>query len=141
MEVEEQGNQERQPYKSQSPVSKAVSSPQAVEGGRSLLSPSPGPHKEEVLQKRFHNRIDRHEAYVQEERKRKAEHRDIKVSQVRGPTLEEAAQLFRREEEEKKQEASCPSTVQVESSPFPEAPTSTATTTDEATGDVSEMEL
>ena len=73
--------------------------------------------------------------------RKKAGHRDIKVSQVRGPTLEEAAQQVRREEEDKKQEAICPSAMQVEPSPFPEAPALTTTTTDEATGDTSEMEL
>ena len=73
--------------------------------------------------------------------RRKAGHRDIKVSQVRGPTLEEAAQQVRKEEEEKKQETTCPNAMQVEPPPFPEAPASTTVTTDKVKGDTLEMEL
>ena len=73
--------------------------------------------------------------------KRKAGHRDQKVNKVRGPAFEEAAQQVRKEAEEAKQEATCPSTMQVEPSPFPEAPASGTVTTDEVKGETSEMEL
>ena len=140
MEVEEQKSQEGKPGINQPPVSQTVSGPQAVEGSRNPISPSSGPHKEEVLQKRFHNRVDRREVHFHEDRKRQAAQQEVRVSQVRGPTLKEAAQQVRREEEERMQEVVCPKAMQVENPPFPEAPASTAANTNEATGDTQEME-
>ena len=73
--------------------------------------------------------------------RRKAEHRDQAVSKVRGPALEEAAQQVREEAKEAQQEAACPSAMQVEPSPFQEAPASVTVTTNEAEGETSEMDL
>ena len=79
MDVEVEGSQERQTYINQSPVGTTVSNSQAVEGSRSLLSPSPGPHnptedkhKETLQQRRYPSRTDRREVHVHQEKKRKA---------------------------------------------------------------------
>ena len=88
MEVGEPETQDRRPDIKPPPTDKAVSGPQATEGGRRALSPTPGSHLEEAINKRYHSQDNWHEARAQEYRRRKSELRDLRVSRLRGPALE-----------------------------------------------------
>ena len=123
------------------PTGKGASGPQATEGNRRPFSPAPGSHIEEAINKRFHNLDNWHKAHAQEDRRRKSELRDLKVSRLRGPALKETAQQVRREEKGTGQEATCAEEMQVDTSPFLEAPTSNVAPISEAPGAMPSMEF
>ena len=141
MEVDESEALIRRPDIKPPPAGKGSSGSQVTEGNRRPFSPVPGSHVEEATHKRFHHRENRHEVRTQEDRKRKSEHRDIKVNQLRGPALTETAQQVREEEKEPRQESTCAEDMQVDVSPFLDAPASNVTPTVEATGAASSMEF
>ena len=141
MEVDESKALIRRPDIKSPLVGKGSSGSQVIEGNRRPFSPTPGSRVEEATHKRFPLRENRHEVRTQEDRRRKAEHRDIQVNQLRGPALTETAQQVREEEKELRQESTCAEDMQVDVSPFLDAPASNVTPTVEATGAASSMEF
>ena len=141
MEVDESEVLIRRPDIKPPPTGIGASGPQATEGSRRPFIPAPGSHIEEAINKRFHNRDNQHEAHTQEDRRRKSELRDLKVSQLRGSALKETVQQVRREEKGTGQETTCTEEMQVDTSPFLEAPTSNVTPIIEAPGAAPSMEF
>ena len=76
-----------------------------------------------------------------EERKRRAECREQEINRTRGPALVETAQQVRQEQEATKPELTCAEDMQVDDSPFLEAPTSNVAPGVEDSGDPISMEF
>ena len=124
MEVEESKPKDKRPTtKSLSPA-KADSGSQVTETNRRVLSPTQGSHWEGAVQKRYPTLGTRQENRALEEKRRRAECRDQEINRTRGSALVKTARQVNQEQGATKPELTCAEDMQVDESPFLDAPTS-----------------
>ena len=141
MEVEESETQARRPDIKPPPPAKVASGSQATKAVRRVFSPPPGSHLEEAVHRRFPTPEVQQENRILEDRRRKAELRDQKVNRMQGSALVETAQQVRQEQEATKPKLTCTEEMQVDTSPFFEAPTSNVAPGVEDSGAPTSMEF